>query len=501
MPDTFTSPGAAFGQGLEDYMVQQAALKHQALMDQLAVQQAKDTHETAQEVRATRQAESLLKRQKDEEAQADKYAADYMPGDIVSADPDRLRLLKKYHPDLLKTQPAQPAMTAGVPTQFAEPPSPAATPEVPTTPAQPTAIRFTGTPKQREADTQKQQQEAFIQGLPAGDPRRQELQQALEAERLGLKVPPGFFAKPASGDVPTMTREQALAAGHVPKDTKVMEPLPPVDPYKQLLESERLKTMKEKEAADEADHAMWEKLRSNDRMLNGMALDYRRTYHIPTMGMGKDANSIKIAITDRAYDPALRIDAEGHGIYTDPKTGVTTPVSIDIAAYAAAYKANSQALSAQTKNLAAVSTFLDTADRNSKILEDTLKKLPNTDSTDVNTLLRSAATRLGSQEVAAFNTMLPSVQAEYARVIQQPNLTGVLSDTARKEVGSTLPANATVGQIRTALKLLKQEGANRKAATKDQIDLLNREIGLVGAEKSHTPTTSKTAKELYDQYK
>jgi hypothetical protein len=63
-------------------------------------------------------------------------------------------------------------------------------------------------------------------------------------------------------------------------------------------------------------------------------------------------------------------------------------------------------------------------------------------------------------------------------LISNPNLTGVMSDAARAEAEQALSPNATVGQLRAALRTLQQESQNRREAFRAQRDEIQR--GLSG---------------------
>ncbi len=95
------------------------------------------------------------------------------------------------------------------------------------------AVRpYIGSPKQREAIDQKQKQQQFIDALPDGDPRKDEIRQALGAEATGLHVPPGFFSKQAGDGTEEVYRQNPRdgtieKVGTVPKGAHFMtEPAP-----------------------------------------------------------------------------------------------------------------------------------------------------------------------------------------------------------------------------------------------------------------------------------
>ena len=120
-----------------------------------------------------------------------------------------------------------------------------------------------------------------------------------------------------------------------------------------------------------------------------------------------------------------------------------------------------------------MSAYIATADKNAELLLNILDKIPDGDVTLLNSVARSAQQKLGGNvDMAEFNTYLKSVSNEYARIISQPNLTGVLTNNARAEAASLLPENASVGQIRASLRALMAEGKNRVTSISDAVKTL-----------------------------
>ena len=70
---------------------------------------------------------------------------------------------------------------------------------------------------------------------------------------------------------------------------------------------------------------------------------------------------------------------------------------------------------------------------------------------------------------------------EIARIVQNPNLTGQLSDSARHEIEVFNPQNATLKQTIAVMELLKQDMANRKNSLDTQLKDTRSRIGS-GAE-------------------
>jgi hypothetical protein len=173
--------------------------------------------------------------------------------------------------------------------------------------------------------------------------------------------------------------------------------------------------------------------------LNAAARQYAATGSMPSLGMG--AAGTRQAIINKAAE-----------LFPN----------VDIASNAAKYRAGSGALTNVTKQRTAVEAFEDTAARNSEILKDALRKIPDIGIRPLNQAARSIQTMLGDVEMAQFTTALQSVRNEYARIISNPNLVGVMSDSARREGEVLLNPNATVDQILGALDVLQAEARNRR---------------------------------------
>ena len=208
---------------------------------------------------------------------------------------------------------------------------------------------------------------------------------------------------------------------------------------------------------------------------------YALTGQLPPMGMGRAGAQVRARIINRAaqYDTA-----------TGAFTGTALP---DIAGNKANYTANTQALAQITKNLNAVQAFEATAEKNAALMDDVLKRLPGrTSVTILNRPIRALAGMLGDEDIAAFNTLRLSLQNEYARLVSQPNLVGILSDSARHEMELVLRPDATAGQLRAALKTLKMEAANRREAFQAQRESIQTEIS---GRQTTTPRTPAPASE------
>lgn len=183
------------------------------------------------------------------------------------------------------------------------------------------------------------------------------------------------------------------------------------------------------------------------------AVNFIANGQYPPTGRGSDP----IAVAQRAA-----IDAKVGAIAAD--------AGMDVPALRAFYKANQASLTATQKSFDSVQSFMRTADRNADLLAKVLPKIPDMGSAVFNGPLRSIDQQaLGSVDVAQFKTYIQSVQNEYARILTQPNLSGVLSDSARQEAQQLIDPKATVKQILGSIEALRNEGDNRMTSLGEQI--------------------------------
>jgi hypothetical protein len=203
-----------------------------------------------------------------------------------------------------------------------------------------------------------------------------------------------------------------------------------------------------------------------DDALNQAATRYVLTGQMPALGMGNAG--LRTAILNRAGE-----------LFPDSDVGINQ----------AQYKADSSALTQLQKNYDAVTSFERTTQKNLDVLLETLEKLPDTGNRWLNTPLRSLHSGMGGAPVLLFNAARQIDINEIARVVTNPNLTGVLSDTARKEIDQLIPANATVGQIKKIAQLLRRDMGNRKTSITEQLDEINKRMsGRVALPGQSQPT-------------
>lgn len=184
-----------------------------------------------------------------------------------------------------------------------------------------------------------------------------------------------------------------------------------------------------------------------DAGLDAAAHMYARTGQLPPMGQGRSSAGVRTRIINRAAE-----------LYP----------GLDIATNKAGFAADAGSLATLTKQLDAISAFEGTAQKNIDVFLERAKKVADTGIPLLNRPLRWAAGAGGSADQTAYEAARQVAVSEIAKIVQNPNLTGVLSDSARHEIESFSPTSATLAQTMEVMKLLKRDMDNRKSSLENQ---------------------------------
>lgn len=199
---------------------------------------------------------------------------------------------------------------------------------------------------------------------------------------------------------------------------------------------------------------------------------YLETGQLPSLGMGSAGAEARQQILNRAAQ--LGKDDS-------------------IAANSASTRADSSSLSAMTKSRDAVNAFEKTANANLDVFTKQAKSIIDSGSPWINQPLRSINRNLlGGKDVAAFDAARQVALTEIAKVTNNPNLTGQLSDSARKEVLALIPENATLGQIYRVVGVLRQDMENRRKFLDQGITEIKSRMGKGGENKPAGNESRKT---------
>lgn len=189
---------------------------------------------------------------------------------------------------------------------------------------------------------------------------------------------------------------------------------------------------------------------------DAVALAFAKTGQMPPMGMGTKAANLRVEIINRAAE---------------------LQPNLDLASSKADFAANAGSLKAVQQQRDAVVSFENTANANLDRFLETAKGVVDSGSPLINRSLRTIGRDvMGSQNQAAFDAARLVAQNEIAKVTSNPNLTGQLSDAARKEVEAAMSPNATLSQIYAVAKVLRADMASRHEALDQQITAIQGRI-------------------------
>jgi hypothetical protein len=161
------------------------------------------------------------------------------------------------------------------------------------------------------------------------------------------------------------------------------------------------------------------------------------------------------------------------------KTAAKNP-GADLASNKAAYSADKTSLTNLQKSYDAIVSFERTAQKNMDILLDTSKNITDTGSPLFNTPIRLLQEKVfGDKDLPAFRAARRIDVNEIAKIVSNPNMTGVLTDEARNEINSLIPDNVTLNQLFSVAKLLRRDMNNRKTSMEEQISTIKQRISGV----------------------
>lgn len=190
--------------------------------------------------------------------------------------------------------------------------------------------------------------------------------------------------------------------------------------------------------------------------LEAMAGIFIRTGQLPALGLGG------VGVREQIFNRAGEI-LSGKG---KPYAGTGDP----LVNAGAAFKALTGAFNLLTRQRAAVGAFENTALKNLEMFEGVAKGVVDTGSPWINKPLRAIEVgALGKSDLVAYNTARQVALTEISRVINNPNLVGVLSDEARGEVGALIGQDATLKMVYDAADILKKDMANRRGGLDKEI--------------------------------
>ena len=164
-----------------------------------------------------------------------------------------------------------------------------------------------------------------------------------------------------------------------------------------------------------------------------------------------------------------------------------------LAGNAAAFKANQDSLKSLQKNFDQVTAFENTAGKNLDVFLGQAQKVIDSGNPMINRPLRMVIGGMGGADQAAFDAARTTALTEISKVLNSSNASGVLSDSARHEVEGLIKPNATLQQIVSAAKILKQDMGNRHQSYQEQIDDIQKRLNGSGRNVQQPSTQQQSA--------
>jgi hypothetical protein len=159
----------------------------------------------------------------------------------------------------------------------------------------------------------------------------------------------------------------------------------------------------------------------------------------------------------------------------------------DLGNMRANFKAQSGSINKLVPQLNAIEAYEQTAKFNGQRLLDLVDKIDNTGIPVIEGYARRAQKAVGDPDQAEFQSVLAQYQTEAARIINNPNLTGILSDSARHEMQEIVGGNMNAAQIKRVVNRLNTEFEFRKNAIRDQVGAAGQSMTNIGNAQSSRP--------------
>ena len=174
----------------------------------------------------------------------------------------------------------------------------------------------------------------------------------------------------------------------------------------------------------------------------------------------------------------------------------------DVVTMQAAYAGDKESLKNFQKQRDQIVSFEQTAQKNLNQFLDLAGKIPDTGVPWLNMPIRMLDAKLvGSENMAAINAARQVANNEIAKVTSGGGMSGVLSDSARQEVSSYNPQNATFAQTKAVARILQQDMANRHQSMDSTLNDIKSRIGGGGTSTTPVQTAPKATKRFNPQTK
>ena len=218
-------------------------------------------------------------------------------------------------------------------------------------------------------------------------------------------------------------------------------------------------------------------------------------------GTTYDPETIKTAAMVVASDPtrmrdyasfgtagqAARIEINNAITQLKKNTGMSDADFIKARTNARAAAASVQKMTAQQNGIQA---FEGLAKANGQRLLDLFEKVDDTGVPVIEGITRAAKRSGGNVDAAELQSVLTTYQTEVARILGNPNMTGVISDSARHEVQQMASGKMSVAQAKRVINRINVEMDLRNQFLGEQIDKAGSATVVGGAPAQAAPAAS-----------
>jgi hypothetical protein len=142
----------------------------------------------------------------------------------------------------------------------------------------------------------------------------------------------------------------------------------------------------------------------------------------------------------------------------------------------ATFHADQASLTKLTAQYDNVTAFEKNAGRQGKVLMALGDKVDSTGTPVIERWIRGGMKAIGTPDVDEFNAQMQIYRTEAARILTNPNLVGVLSDTARKEVEEFMSGKMSAASIRRVVSRLNNDFDARKVTLEQQMDAVTKRL-------------------------
>jgi hypothetical protein len=158
----------------------------------------------------------------------------------------------------------------------------------------------------------------------------------------------------------------------------------------------------------------------------------------------------------------------------------------------AEYAANKKTLMDLQPKMAAINAFESTAKKNLQMFLDQAENMTDTGVKFLNVPIRKIQSGvLGTSDMAAVTTARTVAMNEIAKVLSNPGMSGVLTDSAKTEAQGLIGGDFTLNSIKKAANVLIKDMDNRHDSYQQQIDDIKKQLGANAAPAGkETPTAT-----------